>query len=116
VTLTFLKQYYWGRGVIVRVTSTNPLLALVTVIEVIDMIEIPLPFPVDDVRHLSQCARKEIIWEVEYLVPYGQVDNTGGIGCRPIPSIQCPRSQIQYHDHLFSVPGPKANTLTWKSI
>jgi hypothetical protein len=53
VALTFLEQYYAGRGVVVRVTSTDPLLVLVSVIEVSDAIKIPLPFPVDDVRHIS---------------------------------------------------------------
>jgi hypothetical protein len=53
VALTFLGQYYAGRGVVVRVTSTDPLLVLVSVIEVSDAIKIPLPFPVDDVRHIS---------------------------------------------------------------
>jgi hypothetical protein len=91
VVLTFLGQYYAGRGVVVRVTNTNPLLVLVSVIEVSDAIQIPLPFPVDNVRHISQCAGKEIIWDVQYLVPYAQVDDAEGIGCRPIPSIQCPR-------------------------
>jgi hypothetical protein len=61
VALTFLGQYYVGRGVVVRATSTNPLLVLVAVVEVSDAIEIPLPSPVDDVRHFSQCAGKEII-------------------------------------------------------
>jgi hypothetical protein len=53
VALTFLGQYYAGRGVVVRVTSTDLLLVLVSVIEVSDAIEIPLHFPVDDVRHIS---------------------------------------------------------------
>jgi hypothetical protein len=53
VALTFLGQYYAGRGIVVRVTSTDPLLVLVSVIEVNDTIEIPLPFFVDDVRHIS---------------------------------------------------------------
>jgi hypothetical protein len=53
VALTFLGQYYTGRGVVVRVTSTDLLLVLVSVIEVSDAIEIPLHFPVDDVRHIS---------------------------------------------------------------
>jgi hypothetical protein len=53
VALTFLGQYYAGCGVVVRVTSTDPLLVLVSVIEVSDAIQIPLPFPVDDVRHIS---------------------------------------------------------------
>jgi hypothetical protein len=70
VALTFLGQYYAGRGVFVRMTSINPLLVLVSFIEVSDAIEILLPFPVDDARHISQCAGKEIIWEAQYLVPY----------------------------------------------
>jgi hypothetical protein len=53
VALTFLRQYYAGRGVVVRVISIDPLLVLVSVIEVSDAIEIPLPFSVDDVRHIS---------------------------------------------------------------
>jgi hypothetical protein len=51
--LTFLGLYYGGRGVVDRITSTNPLLVLVSVIEVSDAIEIPLPFPVDNVKHIS---------------------------------------------------------------
>jgi hypothetical protein len=58
VALTFLGQYYAGRGVVVRVTSTDPLLVLVSVIEVSDTIEIPLSFPIDDIRHISQCVGK----------------------------------------------------------
>jgi hypothetical protein len=53
VAITFLGEYYAGRGVVIRVTSIDPLLVLVSVIEVSDAIEIPIPFPVDDVRHIS---------------------------------------------------------------
>jgi hypothetical protein len=49
----FLGEYYAGRGVVIRVTSTDPLLVLVSVIEVNDAIEIPIPFPVHDVRLIS---------------------------------------------------------------
>jgi hypothetical protein len=58
VAITFLGEYYARCGVVVRVTSTNPLLVLVSVIEVSDTIEIPIPFPVNDVRHISQCVGK----------------------------------------------------------
>jgi hypothetical protein len=49
----FLGEYYAGRGVVIRVTSTDPQLVLVSVIEVSDAIEIPIPFPVHDVRLIS---------------------------------------------------------------
>jgi hypothetical protein len=98
VALIFLGQYYGGRGVVVRATSTNPLLVLVAVVEVSHAIEIPLSFSVDDVRQFSQCVGKEIIWEAQYLVPYAQVDDTDGIGCWPIPYTQCPRPESQYLD------------------
>jgi hypothetical protein len=49
----FLGEYYAGRGVVIRVTSTDPLLVLISVIEVSDAIKIPIPFPVHDVRLIS---------------------------------------------------------------
>jgi hypothetical protein len=98
VALTFLGQYYAGRGVVVKATSTSLFLFIVAVVEVSDAIEIPLPFPVDDVRHFSQCTRKKIIWEAQYLVPYAQVDDTNGIGCWPIPYTQSPRPKSLYLD------------------
>jgi hypothetical protein len=61
VAITFLGEYYAGRGVVIRVTSTNPLLVLVSVIEVSDAIEILIPFPIDNVKHISQCEGKDII-------------------------------------------------------
>jgi hypothetical protein len=71
-------------------------LVLVSVIEVSDAIEIPIPFPVDDVRHISQCEGKDIIWEAQYLVPYAEVNNADGIGCRPTPCTQGHRPHRQY--------------------
>jgi hypothetical protein len=53
VAITFLGEYYTRRGVVIRVTSTDPLLVLVSVIEVSDTIEIPIPFPVHDIRLIS---------------------------------------------------------------
>jgi hypothetical protein len=85
VVITFLGEYYAGRGVVIRVTSIDPLLVLVSVIEVSDAIEIPILFPVDDVRHISQYEGKDIIWEARYLVPYVELDGTEGIGCRLTP-------------------------------
>jgi hypothetical protein len=80
VAITFLGEYYVGHGVVIRVTSTDPLLVLVSVIEVSDAIKIPIPFP-DNVRHISQCEGKDIIWEARYLIPYAELDGAEGIGC-----------------------------------
>jgi hypothetical protein len=88
VAITFLGEYYARRGVFIRVTSTDPLLVLVSVIEVNDAIEIPIPFPVDDVRHINQCEGKDIIWEAQYLVPYAEVDDADAINCQPTPCTQ----------------------------
>jgi hypothetical protein len=98
VAITFLGEYYAGRGVVIRVTSTDPLLVLVSVIEVSDAIEIPIPFPVHDVRLISQCQGKDIIWEARYLVPFAEVDNVDGIGYRPTPCTQGHRPHRQYLD------------------
>jgi hypothetical protein len=51
VAITFFGEYYVGCGVVIRVTSTDPLLVLVSVVEVSDAIKIP--FPVHDVRLIS---------------------------------------------------------------
>jgi hypothetical protein len=85
VAIAFLGEYYAGRGVVIRITSTNPLLVLVSVIEVSDAIEIPIPFPVHDIKLISQCEGKDIIWEAWYLVPFAEVDDADGIGYRPTP-------------------------------
>jgi hypothetical protein len=96
VAITFLEEYYAGRRVVIRVTSNDPLLVLVSVIEVSDAIEIP--FPVHDVRHISQCEGKDIIWEARYLVPFAEVDDANGIGCRPTPCTQGHKPHRQYLD------------------
>jgi hypothetical protein len=98
VAITFLGEYYTGRGVVIRVTSIDPLLVLVSVIEVSDAIEIPIPFPVHDVRLISQCQGKDIIWEARYLVPFAEVDDADGIGCRPTPCTQGHWPHRQYLD------------------
>jgi hypothetical protein len=98
VAITFLGEYYAGRGVVIRVTSTDPLLVLVSVIEVSDAMEIPIPFPVHNVRLISQCQGKDIIWEARYLVPFAEVDNADGISCRLTPCTQGHRPHRQYLD------------------
>jgi hypothetical protein len=87
-----------SHGVVIRVTSTDPLLVLVSVIEVSDAIEIPISFPVHDVRLIRQCEGKDIIWEARYLVSFAKVDDADGIGCRPTPCTQGHRPQRQYLD------------------
>jgi hypothetical protein len=84
--------------VVIRVTNTDPLLVLISIIEVSDVIEIPIPFPVHDVKHISQCEGKDIIWKAWYLVPFAEVDDADGIGCRPIPCTQGHRPHRQYLD------------------
>jgi hypothetical protein len=98
VAITFLGEYYAGRGVVIRVTSNDPLLVLVSVIEISDAIEIPIPIPVHDVRLISQYEGKDIIWVARYLVPFAEVDNANGIGCRPTPCTQGHRPHRQYLD------------------
>jgi hypothetical protein len=98
VAITFLEEYYVGRAVVIRITSIDPLLVLVSVIEVSDAIEIPIPFPVNDVRHINQCEGKNIIWEAHYLVPYVEVDDADSIGYRPTPCTQGRRPHRQYLD------------------
>jgi hypothetical protein len=98
VAITFLGEYYAGRGVIIRITSTDPLLVLVSVIEVSDAIEIPIPFPIHDVRLINQYQGKDIIWEARYLVPFAEVDDVDGIGCQPTPYTQGHRPLRQYLD------------------
>jgi hypothetical protein len=98
VAITFLGEYYAGRGVVIRVTSTDPLLVLLSVIEVSDAIEIIISFPVHDVRLISQSEEKDIIWEARYLVPFSEVDDVDGIGCRPTPCTQGHRPHRQYLD------------------
>jgi hypothetical protein len=103
VAITFLGEYYVGRGVVIRVTSTDPLLVLVSVIEVSDAVEIPIPFPVHDVRLISQYQGKDIIWEARYLVPFAEVNDADGIGCRPIPCTQGHTPHRQYLDLVVGI-------------
>jgi hypothetical protein len=88
VAITFLGEYSAGRGVVIRITNTDALLILVSIIEFSNAIEIPIPFPINDNRHISQCEGKDIIWEAQYLVPYVEVDDADGIGYRPTPCTQ----------------------------
>ena len=80
--ITFLREYYAGCGVVIRITSIDLLLFLVFVKEVSDAIDIPIPFSIHNVKRIGHCKGKDIIWEAQYLVPYVKVDNADGIGCR----------------------------------
>jgi hypothetical protein len=71
VAITFLGLYYAGRGVISKILCRDPLLVEVKIIEVSPAIEVEIPFPVGDLRRISQCAGREVIWEAEHLRPYG---------------------------------------------
>jgi hypothetical protein len=71
VAITFLGLYYAGRGVISKILCRDPLLVEVKIIEVSPTIEVEIPFPVGDLRRISQCAGREVIWKAEHLQPYG---------------------------------------------
>jgi hypothetical protein len=53
--------YYAGRGVISKILCRDPLLVEVKIIEVSPAIEVEIPFPVGDLRRISQCAGREVI-------------------------------------------------------
>jgi hypothetical protein len=71
VAITFLGLYYAGRGVILKILCRDPLLVEVKIIEVSPAIEVEIPFPIGDLRRISQCTGREVIWEAEHLRPYG---------------------------------------------
>jgi hypothetical protein len=66
-----LGALYARRGVISKILCRDPLLVEVKIIEVSPAIEVEIPFPVGDLRRISQCAGREVIWEAEHLRPYG---------------------------------------------
>jgi hypothetical protein len=102
VAITFLGEYYAGRGVVIRVTNTDPLLVLVSVIEVSDAIEISIPFPVHDVRLISQCQGKVLSGRL-------------GISSRLQRSTMLTVSAAGRH-HVLRVTGPIGSTLTWQLV
>jgi hypothetical protein len=67
VAITFLGLYYAGRGVISKILCRDSLLVEVKIIEVSPAIEVEIPFPVGDLPRISQCARREVVWEAEHL-------------------------------------------------
>jgi hypothetical protein len=71
VAIIFLGLYYAGRGVISKILCRNPLLVEIKIIKVSPAIEVEIPFPVGDLRRISQCTGQEVIWEAEHLRPYG---------------------------------------------
>jgi hypothetical protein len=70
VAITFLGLYYAGRGVISKILYQDPLLVEVKVIEVSFGIEVEIPFPVGDLRRISQCVGRDVIREAEHLRPF----------------------------------------------
>ena len=53
VAITLLREYYVGRGIVIRVTSTDSLLALVSIREVSDALDMLISFPVQDITRLN---------------------------------------------------------------
>jgi hypothetical protein len=102
VAITFLGEYYAGRGVVIRVTSTDPLLVLVSVIEVSDAIEIPIPFP-STTSGLSASVRGRIL--------SGRL----GISSRSQRSTMLTVLAAGRH-HVPRVIGPIGSTLTWQLV
>ena len=88
VAITLLREYYAGRGVVIRFTNIDPLLVLVSVIEVSDALDMLIPFSIHDVTRLSQCAGMDIIWKAEYLVLYAEAEDAIGIGYQLTPCLQ----------------------------
>jgi hypothetical protein len=102
VSITFLGEYYVGRGVVTRVTSTDPLLVLISVIEVSDAIEIPIPLPVDT-SGLSASVRERIL--------FGKLNISSRMQRLTILTV----SVVGRH-HVPKVTGPIGSTLTWQLI
>ena len=98
MAISFLGEYHVGCGFVIRATTTNPLLVLVSIKEVNDALDIPIPIPVHDITRLNQCTGMDIIWEAQYLVPYTEVDDADDIGYRPTPCTQGHRPHRQYLD------------------
>jgi len=71
VALTHSRFYYAKRTVINRVVSRDPFFLDVRVLEVCDSIEMIIPYPMGDLKYLSQCAQRNIMWEKRsYVRPY----------------------------------------------
>jgi hypothetical protein len=98
VAITFLGLYYVGRGVISKILCRDPLLVEVKIIEVSPAIEVEIPFLVGDLRRISQCTGREVIWEAEHLRPYGALseeplETLGGLPT-PIPEDVMPAEEL----------------------
>ena len=76
VALTHSGFYYAGRAVINRIVSRDPYLLDVRVLEVCDNIEMIIPYPTGDLKYLSQCAGRNIVWEERYVYPYFSENDT----------------------------------------
>jgi hypothetical protein len=98
VAITFLGLYYARWGVISKILCWDPLLVEVKIIEVSPAIEVEIPFPVGDLRRISQCAGWEVIWEAEHLRPYGALSEepleTLGGPPTPVPEDVMPTEEV----------------------
>jgi hypothetical protein len=98
VAITFLGLYYAGREVISKILCRDPLLVEVKIIEVSPAIEVEIPFPIGDLRRISQCVGREVIWEAEHLQPYGALSEeplqTIGGPPTPVPEDVMPAEEL----------------------
>jgi hypothetical protein len=72
ITLAHAGLYYARRAIINRVVSRDPILSSVRVLDVSDSIEMILPFPVEDIKYLSQSVGKSIVWEEIIVRPFAE--------------------------------------------
>jgi hypothetical protein len=84
VAITFLEQYYANHEVVVKAASHDALLFKVLVLEVSkevsDAIEIPMLYQDGDIQQISECVLSDNVWEVQYLKPYVDVNDTTVVG------------------------------------
>ena len=101
MAITFLEQYYANHEVIVKAISHDALLFKVLVLEVSkevnDAIEIPMFYTDGDIQQISECVLSDNVWEVQYLKPYVDVNDTTivGISCQPRDLIEDIKSITQ---------------------
>lgn len=87
VAITWAGLYYAGRGVISKILCRDPFLVEVKVIDVCYALDQMICFPVGDMRTTAQCAGRDVIWEAEYLRPYGVLseEHSDVLGGPPTP-------------------------------
>jgi len=82
VALTLEGLYYIGRVVIEKVVSKDPYLVHVRVLDVLDNLDIKIPFPEGDLVHLCHCPGRSILWEATNIYPFGDSEwsTCAGVG------------------------------------